>query len=279
MSGYTTADVAELLSLSQEKIRLIARAGLLVAVKDTRGHYRYTFQDIVLLRTAKELFAARVPPKRIWRALRLLRKQLPSGQPLTAVRISAQGDEVVVRDKHVSWHAETGQASFDFFVSDLASEVRPLVKRVVQAAHHQTRLTSDDWYNLALDCEIVGSLQEAKRAYTQALTMDAGNADAHINMGRLFHAENDLKSAEKHYRAAVDAARDNPMGPFNLGVVLEDAGEQGSAIIAYEQAIEIDPEFADAHYNLAQVYEQCGDRTAALRHLARYKALTQPEEA
>ncbi len=36
----------------------------------------------------------------------------------------------------------------------------------------------------------------------------------------------------------------------------------------------MDPDFADAHYNLAHLYEQIGNKSAAIRHLARYKALT-----
>ena len=69
------------------------------------------------------------------------------------------------------------------------------------------------------------------------------------------------------------AASDNATAHYNLGVALQDLGRREQAIQAYQTAVRVDPEFADAHYNLAQLYEKNGNKAAAIRHLARYKAL------
>jgi DNA-binding transcriptional MerR regulator len=68
-SGYSTKDVAALLGLSAESVRSYVRAGFLSPRQGPRGEYYFTFQDLVLLRTAKGLLAARVPRRRVRLAL------------------------------------------------------------------------------------------------------------------------------------------------------------------------------------------------------------------
>src|SRR5436305_1290835 len=109
-SGYSTKDVAALLGLSAEQVRSYVRAGFLSPVQGPRGEYYFSFQDLILLRTAKGLLAARVPRRRVRLALQNLREQLPEDQPLTGVRISAQGHHVVARDGSDVWNPESGQA-------------------------------------------------------------------------------------------------------------------------------------------------------------------------
>lgn len=274
MSPYTTRDVAELLDMPTAKVRSLARAGFLSAQRGTRGEYRFSFQDVVLLRTANELVNARIHPRKVLRALRLLKAKLPNGQPLTAVRIVAVGDHVVVRDKETTWHPESGQATFDFSVSEIAGRATPVVHRAAKAARDTTNETADDWYALGLDFEVVAALDHAKGSYRRATQLDPKHADAHVNLGRLLHAEGSVGDAEFHYRQAVVAAPGNATAAFNLGVALEDLSRCKAAIDAYEQAIGADADFIDAHYNLARLYEQVGNKAAAIRHLSRYKALT-----
>src|SRR6185369_12208819 len=118
-SGYSTKDVAALLGLSADQVRSYVRAGFLAPVQGPRGEYRFSFQDLILLRTAKGLLAADVPRRRIRLALQNLQEQLPDGRPLTGVRITAQGHHVVVRDGKEVWNPESGQILLDFQVADL----------------------------------------------------------------------------------------------------------------------------------------------------------------
>src|SRR5215207_3200062 len=81
-TGYSTKDVAALLGLSPAQVRSYVRAGFLSPQQGSRGEYYFSFQDLVLLRTAKGLLAARVPRRRVRLALQNLREQLPSDRPL-----------------------------------------------------------------------------------------------------------------------------------------------------------------------------------------------------
>ncbi len=98
MKSYTTRDVAKLLGLSEAQVRSHARVGYLAPDRGPRNAYRFSFQDLVLLRTAKALSEARIAPRRIRRALRALTRELPTGRSLSGIRISSEGDRVVVRD-------------------------------------------------------------------------------------------------------------------------------------------------------------------------------------
>jgi tetratricopeptide (TPR) repeat protein len=272
-SGYSTKDVAALLGLSAEQVRSYVRAGFLAPEQGPRGEYYFSFQDLVLLRTAKGLLAARVPRRRVRLALQNLREQLPEDRALTGVRISAQGHHVVVRDGRDLWNPESGQAVFDFELSELAREASTLPLRTPETKPDEPD-GAEDWYERGSELEEV-SPEEAMAAYRQALEIDPGLADAHVNLGRLFHEQGEAAEAERHYRLALAVRPEDATAVFNLGVALQDLGRLAEAAEAYEKALEIDRSLADAHYNLAGLYERLGQPEAAFRHLRTYRTLIQ----
>ena len=181
-SGYSTKDVAALLGLSAGQVRSYVRSGFLAPQQGPRGEYYFSFQDLVLLRTAKGLLAARVPRRRVRLALQNLREQLPDDRPLTGVRISAQGHHVVVRDGRTVWNPESGQAVFDFELSELAREASTLPLRTPETKPDDPE-GAEDWYERGSELEEVEP-EEAMAAYRQALEIDPGLVDAHVNLGR-----------------------------------------------------------------------------------------------
>jgi tetratricopeptide (TPR) repeat protein len=283
MTGYTTRAVAEILGITEERVRSFARAGLLAPARGPGNQYLFTFQDIVLLRTARELLERDVPPRRVRAALLSLRAQLPRGRPLSAVRIGAHGDRVVVRDADAAWEPETGQIALDlaaeFRVSEPGPRAKPGEARVEPFAPDapvaragEAELGADDWYDLAIDLEAV-SVTKARAAYGRAIALDPGHAEAHLNLGRLLHEAGELAGAESHYRQACAARPESGLAAFNLGVALEDRGERAGAVTAYRRAVKLDPDHAESHFNLGRLYEAQGDVSAALRHLAEYKRI------
>lgn len=272
-SGYSTKDVAALLGLSAEQVRSYVRAGFLSPVQGPRGEYYFSFQDLILLRTAKGLLAAHVPRRRVRLALQNLREQLPEDRALTGVRISAQGHHVVVRDGRDLWNPESGQAVFDFELSELAREASTLPLRTPETKPDEPD-GAEDWYERGSELEEV-SPEEAMAAYRQALEIDPGLADAHVNLGRLLHERGEAAEAERHYRLALAVRPEDATAVFNLGVALQDLDRLAEAAEAYEKALEIDRSLADAHYNLAGLYERLGQPEAAFRHLRTYRTLIQ----
>ena len=62
MAGYTAKEVAELVELPRETIWELTRAGILEPDR-TSAFYQYSFQDLLILRTAKRADPRRRPKK------------------------------------------------------------------------------------------------------------------------------------------------------------------------------------------------------------------------
>lgn len=273
LTGYTVRDVSQLLELSPHQVRAWVRSGFLEPRRGDRNEYRFTFQDLVLLRTAKSLMSQDVPPVRVRAALARLREQLPRGRPLTGVQIRVDGDQLVVHDGERRWEPESGQGLFDFDVAELARRVEPLAAAQAAAARSSDETMSiDDWFDLAMELETVAPVQ-SRDAYRRTLELDPFHLEGHLNLGRLLTEEGLLGPAEAHFRAAESVAPEDPVPPYNRGVTLEGLGQLEAATACLRRAITKDPAFRDAYIALARVQERLGDRQAAIRTLNQLKRL------
>jgi tetratricopeptide (TPR) repeat protein len=278
LKGYSTDEVARILELTPRQVRASVRAGLLEPERGARGEFRFSFQDLVYLKTARGLFAARLPAARVRAALEKLRRQLPRGRRLSGVRIAVEGKRIVVSDGRSLWQPESGQVLFDFGVADLARRAAPVAREAFRQAKGERgteAFSADEWYRWGCELEAAAP-EEASEAYRRAVSLDPGHADALVNLGRLLHESGDAAEAERHYRRALEARPDDATAAFNLGVALEDSKRPGDALAAYEKAVSLDPSNADAHYNAANLCERLGRPADALRHLKEYRALTRP---
>ena len=273
MKAYSTREVAELLGIPVRRVRRLAAAGLMSPQRSSGNRFLFSFQDLVLLRTAQGLDDAKVPRRRIVTALKALAAQLPPDRPLSAVRVRVEGAHVVVRDNNLAWEPESGQTLLDFAIQEIGDKVAPLARPAVKRAI-STAETAEQWFNAALESEQIGASADAAEAYRRVLELDSEHIAARINLGRLHHVARELDEAERLYREALARDPQHPTARFNLGVVLEDRGAHSDAIREYLEATRLDPRIADAHYNLARLYQQSGDAQAALRHFSRFKALT-----
>jgi tetratricopeptide (TPR) repeat protein len=271
--NYTTQDVARLLDLPARRVRAWARAGFVEPVRGPRNEYLFSFQDLVLLRTAAALAHGGVPTRRITAALLRLKAQLPTGRSLSELRITAAGDDVVARGTdEPAWSPVSGQFQIEFDVAELASRVRPLARGATARAQESGGRSAAGWFELGVELEAVAT-DEARAAYERALELDPSLADARVNLGRLLHEDGRSSEAEAQYRAVLSEG-EHALAAFNLGVVLEDGGRTAEAARAYARALAADPRLAEAHYNLARLYERSGDQRAAIRHFNGYRELT-----
>ena len=246
--------MAEILGISASRLRSLARSVLVDPKRGDQNEYRFSFADVIILRTTRDLMESGIPLRRVKRVLNSLREQLPHDQPLSALHITSDGDSVV-----------------DFSVQELAEKIAPIAGAIVERTPI-SEMTADDWYDLALDLEGVAT-DRAKEAYTRAIVLNPGHVHAHLNLGRLLHEAGEIESAEAHYRQALSANPESALAAFNLGVALEDLDRVGDAIEAYQRALRFEPDTASAHYNLSRLYEERGLSQEALRHLADYKRL------
>ena len=271
MRAYSTREVADLLGTTPERVRALARTAVVNPQRDARGRLRFSFQDIVLLRAAQGLLKGNGSPRRVWRAMRTLGRQL-DGRPLSSIRMRVEGADLLVSASNTTWNPESGQTLFDFSQVSGADSVSLAEKRSSALASRLAK-TADEWFELGVALESVGATLDAEAAYRNAFRMDKAHVDSRINLGRMRHAAQALREAESLYRQAIAFCPGHGVAHFNLGVVLEDEGLIEEAMHMYQRALACEPPVPEAHFNIARLYEQRGDQRAAIRHLASFKRL------
>jgi DNA-binding transcriptional MerR regulator len=273
MVSYNVQEVERVLRLTRSTIRGLVNAGFVKPERGARREYRFSFRDLIVLRTARALIDAKVPRKRIHRSLEDLRRHLPEAMPLCGLSICAVGDRVVVRDGQTHWQAENGQ--YLLGLEALDNGVLHLVERPQGAAASTDTeaKTAEDWFAEGLELEDTDG-RAARKAYEQAVRIDSTHLASWINLGRLLHQQGAIPEAVKAYQRAIEECGVDPLLMFNRGVLFEDLGDNEAALEAYHAAIEEDPDMADCHYNLARLYEALGKPQHAIRHLGQYRRLT-----
>lgn len=258
-----------MLGLSRGALQALVASGFVTPQRGPRNEHRFSFQDMVLLRTAHALQAARIPPRRILRALAGLRRQLPATLPLTGLRITAVGDRVTVREGRAQWEAESGQHVLDFeLVPVSGADVRLLPPAAVGEACA--------WLARGARLELVDRAG-AEQAYRQALRLDPDLPEPYVNLGALLCEDGRCDEAIVLYEAALHRGLTQEASlHFNHAIALEDQGRLEDALHAYEQVLRLAPDLADAHYNAALLHERLGEPHLAIRRLSTYRRLQRP---
>lgn len=274
MPSYSVRDVERVLRLSPDVTRNLIKAGFVKPERGARREYRFSFQDLIVLRTARALIDAKIPPKRIRRSLENLRRELPESVPLSGLSISAVGDHVVVREGEAHRQVDSGQYLLGLDVRVENGELHVVERKddaIAPAATAQPPAVHD-WFAEGLNLES-SAPEAALSAYRRAVGDDSHNSAAWTNWGRLLHEQGRTKEAGEVYRRALAQVGPDPLLLFNQGVLLEDLGDPAAALEAYQTALQEDPELADCHYNLARLYESLGKPQHAIRHLGQYRRL------
>lgn len=272
MASYSVRDVERVLRLAPDTTRNLVRAGFVTPARGARREYRFSFQDLIVLRTARALIDAKIPPKRIRRSLESLRRELPESMPLSGLSISAVGDHVVVRDGEGHRQVDSGQYLLGLDVS-LENGVLHVVEHQQQeAVPASLPATDDDWFGQALALEGTDP-DAALEGWQRAVEDDPASAAAWTNWGRLLHELGQTRQAAEVYRQGLERVGPDPLLLFNQGVLFEDLGEMHAALASYQTAVAEDPDLADGHYNLARLYESLGKPQHAIRHLGQYRRL------
>jgi tetratricopeptide (TPR) repeat protein len=270
MHPYGVRDVERLLHLSKSALRSLVGAGFVAPARGPRNTWRFSFQDLIVLRTAQALVEANVPQRRITRSLKELRRHLPEAMPLSGLSIGAVGERVVVKEGAARWQADSGQYLLAF-EGDPASGSLSVVDQPLPAEIDAADMPSA--FEKAVFLEQIDDAA-AIRAYEAIIAEDPSHIDARVNLGRLLHEGGEYAKAERVYRDALEACGDDSILYFNLAVLLEERSRLRESMQAYEAALRVDPALADAHYNLSLLYRRIGRARDALRHMGEYRRLS-----
>ena len=280
-SGYSTRDAAELAGLPESAVRSCARSGLL---SDGANGFpaRFSFQDLAVLKSVRDLSGQGVSLRRIRRQLaELRRRRAAEGSGLSALTLGAFGGQVVVREAGCAWHADSGQLLLDFAggapAPASAGQVTAMpIRRDAAPPEPAYALTADQWFERATELEESDPVA-AIEAYQKVLHLRPDSSEALINIGRIHAESGQAAQATDCFTRALEIDPRDATAVYNLGVVAQDIGNDDEAIRLYRGALELDPHLAEAHYNLATIFDRAGDPKAAIRHIHEYRKLTRDQ--
>lgn len=271
-SGYSRLEVCRLLSIAESVLEDWERHGFIARQPC------YGFQEMIALKTLRELRRARFRPDRIRLIIESLRDRLRHIQnPLTELKIFTDGRRLAVQVDGGKMEPLTGQLLLDFDREEIQKLLRfPSRPAADEEARAQAarRFEAERWFERGVEIEQTGgSADRAIAAYEKALAAEPALAGALVNLGTIFYHQHDFERAGHYYRRAVDAKADYALAHFNLGNLHDELGEWQSALKCYLAALELDPGYADVHYNLALLYQHHGEPLKAVKHWRTYLKL------
>ena len=124
---FSRQQVTAITGLSSRQLSYWRKTGLVVPQGYTAGgHARYSFSDLIALRTAKRLLDAKISLQRIRTCLQSLTQFLPTAdRPLVELSLVVTGDVVLVFHGERAFDALTGQ-QWVFPIADLAADVEKM---------------------------------------------------------------------------------------------------------------------------------------------------------
>jgi tetratricopeptide (TPR) repeat protein len=219
--AYGVRDVERLLGLARSTIRALVHAGFVTPARGARRAWQFSFQDLIVLRTAQALVAAAVPAKRITRSIRELRRRLPAEMPLSGLAICAVADRVVVKEGARRWQAESGQYLLGFEGDPAGGSLSVIPAR---AASLEERIDQ------GVELHEAGRLAEAERVYREALEACGADSVLLFNLGALLADAGRKEEALQTYRQALRADPQLADCHYNVALLCEELGLPREAI-------------------------------------------------
>ncbi len=111
-----------------------------------------------------------------------------------------------------------------------------------------------------------GKIAESIAAHEQALKIDAGLVQAHVNLISLYGRTNQFEKAALAFRKASEINPDIPELHFNFGVLMAGQQRMPEAAAAFQRCLQLNPHYAEAHFNYGAIIETDGKLDEAAAH-------------
>lgn len=103
---------------------------------------------------------------------------------------------------------------------------------------------------------MLGQIERAIKAYSQAIELNPQDADAYNNRGVAYESNSDFNLAIQDFNMAKRLRPDYAIVYYNSGIVYGKKGMLDIAIQNYGTAIKLQPDYAEAYNNRANVYSR-----------------------
>src|SRR5258706_5526684 len=167
MHAYDTKYLERLFGLPASAVGQLTRAGHINPVR--RGwRLDYSFQDLLMVRTASALRSAKMSANGINRTLQTLRATLPAGAPSNKRALSALGNQIAIREGKMLWESDSGQYVLDLDIGEEKGGLH-MIPRLWSPP--QSASSADDHYTRAFALEDTDP-DGARAAYEACLQAD-----------------------------------------------------------------------------------------------------------
>ncbi|HZJ67723.1 MAG TPA: tetratricopeptide repeat protein [Kofleriaceae bacterium] len=281
---YSIRDVSRILAVQESRLRYWMQTGFVGPTVRKGGRFYYTFNDLIAVKSAKDLLATGMPLQRVRKNVEALKQALPGDtHPTTKLRVCCDGETIVALADDIAFQPIGGQVVMAFNVPSFGEHVMqtlamPRVEAVpapVDDNPTEAHGGTTAYRNFVEACaaEDRGESDVAEHLFRQALDLEPHMAAALTNLGNLVYRQGELNEARSLYERALEHEPNQPEARYNLANLLQDLGETELAISELRRVCAAAPEFADAHYNLGIMLAHVGGTTQARHHLERYLEL------
>jgi tetratricopeptide (TPR) repeat protein len=262
-----------MLGVSRGVVDGLIELGLVTPTRGPRNALRFSFRDVVLLRTALQLRTANTTPRKLRAALTRLRRELPDELPLSGIRVAAEGDAIVVKKGPSRWDALSGQMLLDFEIAEVAGDV--VLLESTPERKSQAAAQARERYELA-EKLVKTEPSAAELNYRRAIELSPEPFyAAYVDLGALLcEQEHQCSEALSVFDEALQHFPSDAILHFNRAVALDMMDRLDEARESYEKCLALNPDYADAHHNLAILLDKHGDRRGLIRHLNAYRRLS-----
>lgn len=125
-------------------------------------------------------------------------------------------------------------------------------------------------FNGAIEAVKNGDTTTAISMYKGAIQLDESMADAYLNLGSIYFAQDKFKEAETTFKKYTELKADDPIGFSNLAKVYMVQKKNTQAKTAYESALAADPNYSEAHKELGKIFYNMKDYDASISSLQKY---------
>ena len=254
--NFSTRMAARILAISPERIRYWVKRKLVKPAAVRGRHYQFTFEDLLMMRLAKELLPNRRRLQVVARCFQRVGRMLDAQRPMTALKLYEEDGLILVRDGPVIFEADTGQMRLEY----------------AAARGGETIKQADAPVRLRRLLDAAGGLEEsnstrAVEMYREYLQFRPRDANVHRRLSTLLERAGDLSGAVRHLDAAAVLEPNSAELHFDLGVLYRKLQNMERAAASFSRALECEPDLIEAHLHMAQIYEQQGRKREAMRHL------------
>lgn len=143
-NGFSRQQVVNITGLSARQLNYWRRTNVIEPSSVTQGgHARYSFTDLIALKTVKQLLEQGVSLQKIRKSILALLQYLPAQQqPFSELKVIATGDVVLVFHQGLALDAVTGQ-EWILEVADLEKEIAQQYPQTCQLVVEQDDLFSE----------------------------------------------------------------------------------------------------------------------------------------